>query len=131
MKNARTDIGVAVRGPAAPAPDPPRRDVSAPDRPDLRTPMTTGPGHSPHGHRSVPHTGDLRVEAWAPTREECIAEAVRGMVASFADLPADASCVARECVVAAAETTAGSWSPSLRRSSTAWTLRANSLLTSP
>ncbi|MGW4391740.1 archease [Streptomyces sp. NBC_00063] len=65
--------------------------------------MTTGPGHSLHGHRSVPHTGDLRVEAWAPTREACIAEAVRGMVGSFADLPADASRVARECVVAAAD----------------------------
>ncbi len=36
------------------------------------------------GHRTVPHTGDLRVEAWAPTREECIAEAARGLVASFA-----------------------------------------------
>ncbi|MGX1669466.1 archease [Streptomyces sp. NPDC055400] len=51
----------------------------------------------------MPHTGDLRVEAWAPTREECIAEAVRGMVGSFAELPADASCVARECVVAAGD----------------------------
>lgn len=37
------------------------------------------------GYRSVPHTADLRIEAWAPTREECIAEAVRGLVASFAD----------------------------------------------
>jgi len=36
------------------------------------------------GHRSVPHTADLRVEAWAPTREECLAEAVRGLVDSFA-----------------------------------------------
>ena len=35
-------------------------------------------------HRTVPHTADLRVEAWAPTREECIAEAVRGLVDSFA-----------------------------------------------
>ncbi|MFE1311837.1 archease [Streptomyces sp. NPDC058755] len=63
--------------------------------------MTSGPGHSLRGHRSVPHTGDLCVEAWAPTREECIVEAVRGMVGSFAELPADASCVARECVVSA------------------------------
>jgi SHS2 domain-containing protein len=37
------------------------------------------------GHRTVPHTADLRVEAWAPTREECLAEAVRGLVDSFAD----------------------------------------------
>jgi phage shock protein A/SHS2 domain-containing protein len=36
------------------------------------------------GHRTVPHTADLRIEAWAPTREECLAEAVRGLVASFA-----------------------------------------------
>jgi SHS2 domain-containing protein len=37
------------------------------------------------GHRSVPHTADLRIEAWAPTREACLAEAVTGLVASFAD----------------------------------------------
>jgi SHS2 domain-containing protein len=36
------------------------------------------------GHRTVPHTADLRIEAWGPTREECIAEAVRGLVGSFA-----------------------------------------------
>jgi SHS2 domain-containing protein len=36
------------------------------------------------GHRTVPHTADLRIEAWAPTREECMAEAVRGLVGSFA-----------------------------------------------
>ncbi|MGW0885476.1 archease [Streptomyces sp. NPDC002671] len=51
------------------------------------------------GHRSLAHTGDLRVEAWAPTREECIAEAIRGLVSSFAELPAGAPGVARECVV--------------------------------
>lgn len=38
------------------------------------------------GHRSVPHTADLRIEAWGPTREDCIAEALRGLVASFADI---------------------------------------------
>lgn len=37
------------------------------------------------GYRSVPHTADLRIEAWAPTRDECIAQAVHGAVASFAD----------------------------------------------
>lgn len=37
------------------------------------------------GHRTLPHTADIRVEAWAPTREECVAEAVTGMVESFAD----------------------------------------------
>lgn len=37
------------------------------------------------GHRTVPHTADLRVEAWASTREGCIAQAVLGTVASFLD----------------------------------------------
>jgi SHS2 domain-containing protein len=37
------------------------------------------------GHRDVPHTADTRIEAWAPSRETCIAEAVAGLVASFAD----------------------------------------------
>lgn len=41
---------------------------------------------SAHGHRTVPHTADLRIEAWAGTREECLAEAVRGLVESFADM---------------------------------------------
>ena len=36
------------------------------------------------GHRIVPHTADLRVEAWAPTRESCLAEAVQGLVDGFA-----------------------------------------------
>jgi SHS2 domain-containing protein len=38
------------------------------------------------GHRSLPHTADLRIEAWGPTREECLAEAVMGLVDSFADV---------------------------------------------
>ncbi|MGP3953190.1 archease [Streptomyces sp. 7N604] len=38
------------------------------------------------GHRAVPHTADIRIEAWAPTRDECIAEAVLGLVESFADV---------------------------------------------
>lgn len=37
------------------------------------------------GHRTVPHTADLRVEAWAPTRESCIAQAVLGTIQSFLD----------------------------------------------
>lgn len=48
------------------------------------------------GHRTVPHTADLRIEAWAPTAELCIAEAVRAMVCSFADLPMAAPTVTRE-----------------------------------
>ncbi|MEK2478637.1 MULTISPECIES: archease [Streptomyces] len=38
------------------------------------------------GHRDVPHTADLRVEAWGPTREVCLAQAVRGVCESFLDL---------------------------------------------
>ena len=38
------------------------------------------------GYRIVPHAADLRVEAWAPTREECVAEAVLGAVGSFLDI---------------------------------------------
>lgn len=37
------------------------------------------------GHRSVLHTADLRIEAWSPTREGCIGEAVLGTVESFLD----------------------------------------------
>ena len=40
------------------------------------------------GHRTVPHTADLRVEAWAPTREACLTEAARGLVDSFAAVSA-------------------------------------------
>ncbi|GAA2510897.1 archease [Streptomyces thermolineatus] len=38
------------------------------------------------GHRGVPHTADLTVRAWAPTREECMAHAVRGVAEAFVDL---------------------------------------------
>lgn len=37
------------------------------------------------GHRLLPHTADLIIEAWAPTREQCIAEAVQALVECFAD----------------------------------------------
>ena len=37
------------------------------------------------GHRSVPHTADLRIEAWAPTRDGFIRQAVLGAVESFLD----------------------------------------------
>ncbi|GAA2457623.1 archease [Streptomyces glaucus] len=38
------------------------------------------------GHRTVPHTADIRIEAWAADRERCLTEAVLGMVESFADV---------------------------------------------
>jgi SHS2 domain-containing protein len=42
----------------------------------------------PPGHRTVPHTADTRIEAWSPDREGCLAQAVAGLVESFADLSA-------------------------------------------
>jgi SHS2 domain-containing protein len=33
----------------------------------------------------VPHTADVRIEAWAPTREACVAEAVTALVETFVD----------------------------------------------
>lgn len=48
------------------------------------------------GHRSVPHTADLRIEAWGPTREDCIAEAVWGLVESFAQVSATGNTRASE-----------------------------------
>ncbi|WP_187281620.1 archease [Nonomuraea sp. C10] len=34
----------------------------------------------------VPHPADVAVEAWADSREGCLAEAMRGLVESFADI---------------------------------------------
>ena len=42
-------------------------------------------GRPAAGYRLLPHTADAVVEAWAPTRETCVAEAVRGLVAVFAE----------------------------------------------
>jgi SHS2 domain-containing protein len=47
--------------------------------------VTSLPG-SVRGHRTLPHTADLRIEAWAPTREACLAESVAALVASFGDV---------------------------------------------
>jgi SHS2 domain-containing protein len=33
----------------------------------------------------VPHPADVTIEAWGPTREACLAEAVSGLTESFAD----------------------------------------------
>lgn len=39
----------------------------------------------PFGHRTLPHTDAVAIEAWAPTRAGCYAEAVRALVDTFAD----------------------------------------------
>ncbi|MYV44549.1 archease [Streptomyces sp. SID2888] len=60
-----------------------------------------GGGHGDRrgGHRSVPHTADLRIEAWGATREECLAQAVRGVCASFLDLGETTGVRVREVLV--------------------------------
>ena len=40
------------------------------------------------GHRAVPHTADVRIEAWGASRERCLVEAALGMVECFADVTA-------------------------------------------
>ncbi|MEU5790020.1 archease [Micromonospora purpureochromogenes] len=42
-------------------------------------------GGMDRGHRAVPHTADVRIEAWAPDREGCLAEAVAALVQTFVD----------------------------------------------
>lgn len=38
------------------------------------------------GHRTVPHTADVRIEAWGQSGERCVAEAAAAMVGGFADV---------------------------------------------
>ncbi|MGI5485591.1 archease [Microtetraspora malaysiensis] len=62
------------------------------------------PGAGPppaQGHTTLPHTADVRIKAWAPTRAECVAEAVRAMVEGFADLSDAVRCGTRSFQVEA------------------------------
>ena len=43
---------------------------------------------APTGRRRLPHTADVVIEAWAPTRAACYAEAVGALVETFADTSA-------------------------------------------
>ncbi|MET7622707.1 archease [Streptomyces sp. NPDC005408] len=54
------------------------------------------------GHRSVPHTADLRIEAWGTSREQCLVEAVLGMVECFADISGVRATAVRQVLVAEA-----------------------------
>ena len=45
-----------------------------------------GPVDTGTGHRVLPHTADVIVEAWAPTRAGCLEALVRGVVDTFADV---------------------------------------------
>lgn len=38
------------------------------------------------GYRTVPHTADVRVEAWGGSCWDCISAALRGLVSTFADV---------------------------------------------
>jgi SHS2 domain-containing protein len=38
------------------------------------------------GHRLLPHTADVIVEAWGSTRDTCLRQAVLGLVEMFADV---------------------------------------------
>src|SRR5215469_11190428 len=40
----------------------------------------------PAGHRILPHTADVALEARAPDQESCVTEAVRALVETFADV---------------------------------------------
>jgi protein archease len=44
-----------------------------------------GPVDTETGHRVRPHTADVIVEAWAPSRAGCLEELVRGVVDTFAE----------------------------------------------
>jgi SHS2 domain-containing protein len=62
--------------------------TSAPDAPQADgggAPIADGVDRVSRGHRAVPHTADVAVEAWANSREECLAETVRALVETFAD----------------------------------------------
>ncbi|MER7757510.1 archease [Kitasatospora sp. NPDC097643] len=59
------------------------------------------PEQARSGHRTVPHTADLRVEAWSPTAEGCIGELVSALVGSFADLSGAPILGERACTVEA------------------------------
>ncbi|AOR36114.1 hypothetical protein BFF78_38205 [Streptomyces fodineus] len=39
-----------------------------------------------NGHCLIPHTADMRLQAWGTTRERCLAEAVSALVEAFADV---------------------------------------------
>ncbi|MBO8195681.1 archease [Streptomyces oryzae] len=56
--------------------------------------------HEERGHRAVPHTADVRIEAWGADREQCLSEAVLGMVDCFADLSGAEAHSVREVQVA-------------------------------
>ncbi|HEY7487143.1 MAG TPA: archease [Streptosporangiaceae bacterium] len=53
------------------------------------------------GHRSTPHTADIRIEAWAPNREDCLAHAILAMVESFTAAPPGTPTTVRDVFIVA------------------------------
>jgi SHS2 domain-containing protein len=58
-----------------------------PFRPRQQRPVTAATGRAA-GHRQHRRPGLLRIEAWGPTRERCIAEAIRATVTAYVDIGA-------------------------------------------
>ena len=58
--------------------------AAAGDRPSGQS---SGEAQPSRGHRSVPHTADVIIEAWAPTRSGCFEEAVAGLADCFVAVP--------------------------------------------
>jgi SHS2 domain-containing protein len=64
----------------------PRRRQVAAVTASARTPRSPAPESARAGHAARPHTADVIVEAWAPSRTGCLEELVRGVVQTFADV---------------------------------------------
>lgn len=45
----------------------------------------TGDPPPPRGHRSLPHTADVIIEAWGPDLATCCEEAVTALIGTYAD----------------------------------------------
>lgn len=63
----------------------PGRPVTRPSTPGKRVRKAENVTTPPAGHRTLPHTADVQIEAWAPTRDECLRQAVLGSVEMFLD----------------------------------------------
>lgn len=61
-------------------------DVRRIGRPGRRLSTTGRAEIRDAGHRALPRAADLRIEAWAPDRAACVAEAVAAAVESFVDV---------------------------------------------
>lgn len=63
-------------------------------------------GHRTAGYRMEPHTADVALTAWAPTKDQCVAQAVRALVGGFVEFDgADAAGVPGDSVTAGVERT--------------------------